>query len=174
MELEKYLMNGSQSSMSISNSERKIQTQPYNGLHIEADSQYKLEKGDAKATKELNGTDARKCTIGNNQNSKRRNYTNGTTSGIDVDVSIKNKIDKEQSAKLLDNTDNKQPKTKRNSEDVTEKKKTKLIRWSILKDVRFLSFLLATICFTLPAGELFLPSLAKTRGVSRKLQISFY
>ena len=49
-------------------------------------------------------------------------------------------------------------------EDKTQKKQ--LIAWSILKDFRFLCFCLSNFLLTLPPGGLFLPSLAKDRGVS--------
>ncbi|KAL4219366.1 solute carrier 16 [Mactra antiquata] len=45
-------------------------------------------------------------------------------------------------------------------------KKKALISWSILKDSRFLCFVFATFCFTLPTSALFLPALAKSKGVS--------
>lgn len=46
--------------------------------------------------------------------------------------------------------------------------KTKLISWSILKNTRFLCYVFATFCFTLPSSALFLPALAKTRGLTGK------
>ena len=59
-------------------------------------------------------------------------------------------------------------KVENNNSSTTEddKKKSKLISWSVLKDMRFLCFVFATFCFTLPSNLLFLPSLAKSKGVS--------
>ena len=45
-------------------------------------------------------------------------------------------------------------------------KKKKLISLSIIKDIRFLTFLLATFFKSLPSGSLFLPSLAVSHGLS--------
>lgn len=45
-------------------------------------------------------------------------------------------------------------------------KKAKLISWSVLKDTRFQCYVFATFCFTLPASTLFLPALAKSKGLS--------
>lgn len=165
MEIEKYLLNGSQPSLCKLEGETKAQSN--NGLHKVANSQTKLVEDNVQVTKKQNDTIAIKCKIDNNQNFKRNN-NNGTSNGIETEISIENNVDKEQSATLLEQKENTQTKTKRNVKDITKKKKTKFIRWSILKDVRFISFLLATMCFTLPAGGLFLPSLAKSRGVSRK------
>ena len=59
---------------------------------------------------------------------------------------------------------------KRNSSTVTNqsgtKKKTKLISLSIVKDIRFLTFLLAAFFNSLPSSNLFLPSLAVSRGLT--------
>ena len=56
------------------------------------------------------------------------------------------------------------------SEDINpkdrNKKKKKLISFSILKDIRFLTFLLALFCNSLPSSNLFLPSLAVSRGLT--------
>ncbi|XP_052788730.1 uncharacterized protein LOC128223490 [Mya arenaria] len=43
-------------------------------------------------------------------------------------------------------------------------KKRKWISWSILKNPRFVCYVLSMFCFTLPAGGLFLPALAKSKG----------
>ncbi|XP_045195877.2 monocarboxylate transporter 9-like isoform X2 [Mercenaria mercenaria] len=55
---------------------------------------------------------------------------------------------------------------RRTMKDLEKKKKTKLISWSVLKDTRFQCFVFATFCFTLPSSGLFLPALAKSKGVS--------
>ena len=59
---------------------------------------------------------------------------------------------------------------KRNSSTVTNqsvtKKKKKLISLSIVKDIRFLTFLLAAFFNSLPSSNLFLPSLAVSRGLT--------
>ena len=55
------------------------------------------------------------------------------------------------------------------SEDTSQKetnKKKKLISLSIVKDIRFLTFLLASFCNSLPSSNLFLPSLAVSRGLT--------
>ena len=58
----------------------------------------------------------------------------------------------------------------KSSEDINpkdrNKKKKKLISLSILKDIRFLTFLLALFCNSLPSSNLFLPSLAVSRGLT--------
>ena len=59
---------------------------------------------------------------------------------------------------------------KRNSSTVTNqsatKKKKKLISLSIVKDIRFLTFLFAAFFNSLPSSNLFLPSLAVSRGLT--------
>ena len=54
--------------------------------------------------------------------------------------------------------------TEVNTKDVRKKKK--LISLSIVKDIRFLTFLLALFFNSLPSSGLFLPSLAVSRGLS--------
>ncbi|XP_060558521.1 monocarboxylate transporter 12-like [Ruditapes philippinarum] len=50
--------------------------------------------------------------------------------------------------------------------NVTPKTKKKLINFSVLKDIRFVTLCMATFIFTLPSSGLFLPVLAKSRGVT--------
>ena len=63
--------------------------------------------------------------------------------------------------------------TENNKENVSKdlkpkdtQKKKKLISLSIIKDIRFLTFLLASFFKSLPSGSLFLPSLAVSHGLS--------
>ena len=73
---------------------------------------------------------------------------------------------------MLDSkTDDKQKGGIRNKprEDANQKvtnKKKKLFSLSIVKDIRFLTFLIATFCGCLPSAHLFLPALAISRGLS--------
>jgi len=58
-------------------------------------------------------------------------------------------------------------KTKgRKEKDSDGKKKKKWLSFSILKDVRFLTLCIAQFIFTLPSSGLFLPALAKSRGLA--------
>lgn len=54
------------------------------------------------------------------------------------------------------------------SSEIKKKRKSKLISWSVLKDTRFQCYVFATFCFTIPSNGLFLPALAKSKGVSGK------
>ena len=78
--------------------------------------------------------------------------------------------DHKQKEKLLENdaeqnqASNNRRKSSATVSDKTAKKK--LLDLSILKDVRYLSYVLATMCFALPTPGLFLPALAKERGLT--------
>ena len=59
-------------------------------------------------------------------------------------------------------------KKRRNEKCAMDSKgpQNKLIAWSILRNVRFMSFVVATFCLTLPSNVVFLPALATSKGCS--------
>lgn len=88
----------------------------------------------------------------------------------DVQVDNSKTNDHKQSANKNSQNDNihdNRTESSRTNKNKNENKERKtLISWSILKDIRFLSFVLATFCFTLPTSGLFLPALAKSKGMT--------
>lgn len=86
----------------------------------------------------------------------------------EVNDKHENKVIRTEDIDDTNDRTNNQIKKQTPNADEEKKKKRKWISWSIMKNPRFLSLTAAMFCFTLPAGGVFLPALAKSRGCTGK------